>query len=123
MIEKIYIKAEITGVLPSGRKLVHLLANNADGIVFCTDDKSIVRPHEIEAEAEIKYLRKLLVEKCDKCDVTEEKTDAIKEFAERMKEKMNDVARCSFDGRPYFLISTYLVDEIVKEMVGESNEP
>lgn len=39
----VFIRAEIIGELPSGQKMVRLLANNADGIVFYTDDKSIVR--------------------------------------------------------------------------------
>lgn len=37
-----YIRAEIIGELPSGQKRVHILANNADGIEFYTDDESII---------------------------------------------------------------------------------
>ena len=42
MTETVFIRAEVIGELPSGKKGVHLLANNADGICFYTDDKSIV---------------------------------------------------------------------------------
>lgn len=38
-----YIEAEIVGKLPSGQKRVHILANNADGISFYTDDESIIK--------------------------------------------------------------------------------
>ena len=38
-----YIKAEIVGGLPSGKKRVHILANNADGVEFYTDDESIIK--------------------------------------------------------------------------------
>lgn len=51
MTEIVFIRAEIQDVLPSGQYIVHLLANNADGFVFYTDDKSIVRPEEIETTA------------------------------------------------------------------------
>ena len=52
MTEKIFIRAEIQGELPNGQKVVHLLANNADGFVFCTDDESIIRPQEVENQSQ-----------------------------------------------------------------------
>ena len=39
----VYIRAQILGELPSGQKLVRLLANNADGITFFASEKDIVR--------------------------------------------------------------------------------
>lgn len=43
----VYIRAEIIRELPSGQKYIKLLANNADGIRFYTDDKSIIYPENI----------------------------------------------------------------------------
>ncbi len=43
MNEKIFIRGEIVHELPSGQKRVHILANNADGMYFYTDDSSILR--------------------------------------------------------------------------------
>lgn len=93
MTEKIFIKAEIQGVLPSGQKVVHLLANNADGIVFCTDDKSIVIPQDLT-------------------------TKAVQKFAERLKEhyiKDKRYDRPEAHTRVDFLFA--LIDSLVKEKV------
>lgn len=46
----VFIKAEIEAINLSGQKRVHLIANNADGIVFWTDKKSIVNPQEFANE-------------------------------------------------------------------------
>ena len=46
-MEMVYIRAEICGELPSGQKRVKILANNADGISFYTDEKCIIRPEHI----------------------------------------------------------------------------
>ena len=46
-MEMVYIRAEICGELPSGQKRVKILANNADGISFYTDEKCIIRPEDI----------------------------------------------------------------------------
>ena len=47
-MEHVLIRAEIFGENAAGQKHIHLLANNADGIHFWTDDKSIVRSIEPE---------------------------------------------------------------------------
>lgn len=44
MKEIVYIRAEVMGELPSGQKIIHLLADNADGISFATSENSILRP-------------------------------------------------------------------------------
>lgn len=49
------------------------------------------------------------------------KAEAIKEFAEKIKERMKDLARVDFDGEFYYLISEPFVDNLVKKMVGEDN--
>lgn len=44
MNEIVYVKAIIQGELPSGQKLVKLVASNTDGIKpFYTDEKDIIR--------------------------------------------------------------------------------
>lgn len=58
MTEKVFIRAEIMDVLPSGQKAVHLLANNADGIMFYTE--SIVKPQEIIAKANKEFAQRLI---------------------------------------------------------------
>lgn len=42
----VFIRAEVLGGNAAGQKHIHLLANNADGIHFWTDDKSIIRSIE-----------------------------------------------------------------------------
>ena len=49
------------------------------------------------------------------------KSEAIKEFAERLKTKMNDMSRVAFDDKTYFLISIEFIDNLLKEM-DESNK-
>ena len=41
--ELVYIRAEVLDQLPSGQKQVRILASNADGIRFYTDEHSIIR--------------------------------------------------------------------------------
>lgn len=62
-----YIRAEIIGELPSGKKRVHLLANDADGITFYTDDKSIIKNTDIitlpsEPKTNIERIKAMSVE-------------------------------------------------------------
>jgi len=42
-MDNVFIRAEIMGENAGGQKHIHLLASNADGIHFWTDDKSIIR--------------------------------------------------------------------------------
>lgn len=44
MVEQVFVRAVILGELPSKQKLISILANNADGIRFYTDENSLVRP-------------------------------------------------------------------------------
>lgn len=46
----VFLRADIYGELPSGQKRIRILANNADGISFFTEEKSIIRPENIEEE-------------------------------------------------------------------------
>lgn len=50
------------------------------------------------------------------------KAEAVKEFADKAKEKMRDLARVDFQGVDYYLIGKSLFDNLVKEMVGDNNE-
>jgi hypothetical protein len=45
MAEQVFIRAEIIGTLPSGKKRIHLLAEG-DGIAFITDESQLIRPDE-----------------------------------------------------------------------------
>lgn len=40
----------------------------------------------------------------------------IDEFAERLKEKMDDLARMKYNDEPYFLVSKAFIDKIAAEM-------
>ena len=60
-------------------------------------------------KAEIERLQKLLDDKCDRC-IARDKSEAIKEFASRLK--------CGVP-QEYGVISCYDVDNLVKEMVGD----
>lgn len=41
---------------------------------------------------------------------------AIKEFAERLKEEMNNLSRMEYHGEPYFLVSKSFIDKLVEEL-------
>lgn len=45
-MKQVFIRAEVVGVNPAGQKRIHVLANNADGMYFWTDDKSIIEPDD-----------------------------------------------------------------------------
>ena len=82
-------------------------------------------------QAEIKKLQ----EHIQKCDTVEQRADeliaqlqkelktakseAVKEFAERLKEKFRDVARIDYNGKPMFIVGDAFVDNLVKEMGGD----
>lgn len=46
----VYLRAEIYGELPSGQKRIAILANNADGMQFYTDERCIIRPENLDEE-------------------------------------------------------------------------
>lgn len=46
------------------------------------------------------------------------KSAAIKEFAERLKEKLRDVVRYDIGEHTYYMVGESLIDNLVKEMVG-----
>lgn len=48
----------------------------------------------------------------------EAKNEVIDEFANRLKEKMNDLSRMEYDCKPYFLVSKSFIDKIAEEMKG-----
>ena len=47
-MEMVYLRAVVCGELPSGQIEVKILATNADGISFFTDERSIIRHEGIE---------------------------------------------------------------------------
>lgn len=50
------------------------------------------------------------------------KAKAYKEFAEKGKSKLDDIARVDFEGIPYFFISKAFFDNLLKEMEGGASE-
>ena len=45
-------------------------------------------------------------------------SEVIDEFANRVKEKMNNLSRMEYDCVPYFLVSKSFIDKIAEEMKG-----
>lgn len=68
-------------------------------------------------KSEISVKRKLLL-KCDDLIVSI-RSQTINEFAERLKEKMNNLSRMEYDGTPYFLVSKSFIGKAAEEMKGE----
>ena len=52
-IEQVFVRAEVVGILPSGQKRVHLLADGADGIEFVTNENSLVKVGRLTTEPQI----------------------------------------------------------------------
>ncbi|MEE1219556.1 MAG: hypothetical protein U0L20_06510 [Ruminococcus sp.] len=52
-------------------------------------------------------------------DLKTAKNKAIREFSEKLRTRMQDLARLDNNGLPLFLVSEKFIDEIVEEMVGE----
>lgn len=50
------------------------------------------------------------------------RADTIREMQERLKDEMDYVARCEFDGQIYFCIGKGFVDQIAQEMMEESDD-
>ena len=50
------------------------------------------------------------------------RADAVKEFAERLKKCVRDIAKIDFQDGYYYLIGEAFFDNIVIEMVGEEND-
>ena len=46
--------------------------------------------------------------------------DGIKNFAERIKKRLRDMPRYDCAGHTYFVIGEQLIDNLVKEMVGDA---
>ena len=47
------------------------------------------------------------------------RAEAIKEFAERFKEKLRDIPRYNYGQHAYYMVGEQFIDNLVKEMVGE----
>lgn len=83
-------------------------------------------------KAEIERLRKSQVKEIhidkefyEECqyEMKQAKSEAIKEFAERLKAKMRNCSMYCIDEQTYYLISYSLVDNLVKEMTeGKEDE-
>ncbi len=53
-------------------------------------------------------------------DLETAKSEAVKEFAERLKANMSNIARMEYGGNVYFCVGYDLIDSLVKEMTEES---
>lgn len=63
MAEKqLYVMARVMGELPSGQKLIGIMANNADGIRFYTEDTQLFTADDILRAADA-----VLVVRCKDC--------------------------------------------------------
>ena len=54
--------------------------------------------------------------------VAVERERAIKEFAERLKANMSNIARMEYGGYTYFCVGYGLIDNLVKEMTEEASQ-
>lgn len=75
-------------------------------------------------KAELERLKSMNQSKLDiihdvRADLETAKVEAIKEFAERLKEKMKNCAMYCSDKHTYYLIGYPLIDNLVKEMTEE----
>ena len=52
-------------------------------------------------------------------ELAKERSEAVKEFAERLKEAIRDVAKIEFQDGYYYLIGVPLIDNLVKEFTEE----
>ena len=57
-----------------------------------------------------------------KMDIAAARAEAITEFAERVKEKMNSLSRMEYDFVPYFLVSKSFIDKTAEELKGATDE-
>lgn len=51
-------------------------------------------------------------------DIKQAKNEAIREFADKIKARLQDVSRLNNDGTVYFLVGYELIEKIAKEMTG-----
>lgn len=75
-------------------------------------------------KAEIARLKKAIdvvdiMEEQHKYALNKAKAEAIKEFTERLKDKIRDVAKIEFQSGYYYLIGEPFIDNIVEEMAGD----
>lgn len=53
--------------------------------------------------------------------INKQKSEVIREFAKKIKTRLQDVSRLNNDGTVYFLVGYELIEKIAKEMEGEKN--
>ena len=49
-----------------------------------------------------------------------DRNEVIREFAERLKANMSNIARMEYGGNTYFCVGYDLIDTLVEEMTGEA---
>ena len=85
-------------------KTVGKLAINKDGIAIGTLNGK-----------QTEYIQKSVAEVFRNMAVNRAKAEAVKEFAERLKQEMEDFARMDFRGSTYFCVGLHHIDNLVKE--------
>ena len=103
---------------------------NENPLYICVlrDSRRIVRKAEEEItrqQAEIESLKKVVIDDYATEYDDKIKSEAVKEFAERVKNKIK--TECNPYGKPTFDYDTSIsimryIDNLVKEMVGENND-
>ena len=90
-IEQVLIRAEVVGILPSGQKRVHLLADGADGIEFVTNENSLVKAGRLTTEPQIT--------ECEHCLAYDPFKNGVDGFCRKMGKVMCVSDFCSYAER------------------------
>ena len=86
----VFIRAEVLGGNAAGQKHIPLLANNADGIHFWTDDKSIIRSIEPQRTGRWIHQAKFGRIECDQCGKVYRNAFAPKNYCPNCGARMED---------------------------------
>jgi predicted transcriptional regulator len=66
-------------------------------------------------------LEEAFLKECE-CEIEKAKEQAVREFAEIMKENLKNVAKEEIMGREYYLIGLSFIDTLVNEMFGNPEQ-
>jgi predicted RNase H-like nuclease (RuvC/YqgF family) len=78
--------------------------------------------YELKMEAEMVYKQRDAQKNRADSIAKFARAEAIKEFAERLKANMSNIARMEYGGHIYFCVGYDLIDTLVKEMTEDENE-
>ncbi len=99
----------------------------ADRLYLSHQNKAIIAGQETLQKAlaeKIKEVERLQLENSCFADIgkmhSEIRVEAIKEFAERFKEKLRHIPRYDYGQHAYYMVGEQFIDNLVKEMVGDT---